>query len=281
MTIRHLEAESVPPVCGHPEQIEQVVLNLCLNARDAMADSRHPAPSLTIEVDVQTVHGDTAGNTGRSGDFVRARITDQGVGMDEETQRRAFEPFFTTKEIGKGTGLGPSTAYGIAEQHGGWIDCESKPGKGSTFSVFLPVSMEESVQSAPPPTEQPPPRTTGPVTETILLVEDGDTLRRTITLMLRRVGYKVLESSNGKEGLEVLSREPSAIDLILLDLSMPMMSGEEVLEELRTRNHDIPVILLTGHEPEPELIDQVQAVIMKPVAFKPLRDQIRSAIDQR
>ena len=114
----------------------------------------------------------------------------------------------------------------------GWIDCESKPGEGSTFSVFLPVSVEESAQSARPPVEQPPPRTTRPVTETILLVENEDTVRRTITLMLRRVVYKVLESSNGKEGLEVLSREPSAIDLILLDLSMAMVSGEDVLEEL-------------------------------------------------
>ena len=212
MTIRHLQAESVPPVCGHPEQIEQVVLNLCLNARDAMTDSRHPSPSLTIEVDVQTVRGDAAGNTSRSGYLVRARLTDQGVV--------------------KATGLGLYTAYGIAGQHGGWIDCESKPGEGSTFSVFLPVSVEESAQSARPPVEQPPPRTTRPVTETILLVENEDTVRRSITLMLRRVVYKVLESSNGKEGLEVLDREPSAIDLILLDLSMAMVSGEDVLEEL-------------------------------------------------
>ncbi len=278
ITIR-LETGSLLPVCGHPEQIEQVVLNLCLNARDAIAESRHPSPSMGIEVDVQTLPSDgDAGNRERNGEFIRARISDQGVGMDDETQRRAFEPFFTTKEVGKGTGLGLSTAYGIVEQHGGWIDCESKPGEGSTFTVYLPVSPPAvpAVQN-----QETPRRTVSSNTETILLVEDETTVRRTIALMLERAGYTVLESADGQEGLSTFDSERGVIDLVLLDLSMPRMSGEEVLEELRRRDDKVSIVLLTGHEPDPELIDRVEAVIVKPVAFQELRDGIRNALDRR
>ncbi len=274
----HLETGPLLPVCGHPEQIEQVVLNLCLNARDAMAESRHPSPSMAIEVDVQTLRGDGS-NPERAGEFIRARITDQGIGMDEETQRRAFEPFFTTKEVGKGTGLGLSTAYGIVEQHGGWIDCESKPGEGSTFALFLPASPP--AEPLPTQAQETPRRAVVSNTETILLVEDEATVRRTIALMLERAGYKVLESADGQEGLNTFDRERGVIDLVLLDLSMPRMSGEEVLEELRSRDDKVSIVLLTGHEPDPELIDRVQAVIIKPVAFQELRDGIRDALDQR
>ncbi len=276
----HLDADSLPPLCGHPEQIEQVVLNLCLNARDAMAESRHPSPSMTIEVDVHTVRSDDAAdNPERAGEFIRVRITDQGIGMDEETRRRAFEPFFTTKEVGQGTGLGLSTAYGIVEQHGGWIDCDSRPGEGSTFSVFLPASPRASLP--PAKAEETPRRAVVSNTETILLVEDETAVRTTIALMLRRAGYTVLEGSDGREGLNLFDRERAAVDLVLLDLSMPTMSGEEVLEELRARDERVTVVLLTGHEPDLELIDRVQAVIMKPVTFQQLCDRIRDALDRR
>jgi PAS domain S-box-containing protein len=279
ITIR-LETGSSLPVCGHPEQIEQVVLNLCLNARDAIAESRHPSPSMGIEVDARTLPGDgDAGNRERTGEFIRARITDQGVGMDEETQRRAFEPFFTTKEIGKGTGLGLSTAYGIVEQHGGWIDCESKPGEGSTFTVFLPVSAQTEPPASLP--GEPRAQAVESNTGTILLVEDESTVRRTIALLLERAGYKVLESADGQEGLNTFDRQRAVIDLVLLDLSMPKMSGEEVLEELRARDNEVSIVLLTGREPEPELIDRVQAVIMKPVSFQELSDAVRDALDRR
>lgn len=277
----HLEASTVPTICGHPEQIEQVVLNLCINARDAMADSRYPSPSMTIAVDVQTLPDDAITcNLERTGEFIRARVTDQGIGMDEETQRRAFEPFFTTKDVDKGTGLGLSTAYGIVEQHGGWIDCESVLGEGSTFSIFLPVSAGTE---APPaqPVDPPPPRSSPKRnTETILLVEDEDAVRRTIALMLERAGYTVFEGTDGLEGLTIFDGERDGIDLVLLDLSMPKMSGEELLEELRSRDADIPIVLITGHEPDPSLAERVQAVIAKPVAFQELSERIRHALDR-
>ena len=281
ITIDSAVGESVS-VAGDRAQIEQVFLNLCLNARDAMARSRHPSPSMAIDVDLQSISDGNCAGSGileRSGTYVRTRITDQGIGMDEETQRRAFEPFFTTKEVGKGTGLGLSTAYGIVEQHGGWIECDSNLGQGTVFSVFLPVAPATETLSPAPPTR--PSHALERGSETILLIDDEETVRTTIARMLRRVGYTVLESADGRDGLALFDQERARIDLILLDLSMPHMSGEEVLEELRARDADIAIVLLTGHEPDEQLMAHVHGVITKPVPFLELSDEIQAVLDRQ
>ena len=269
-------ADSLPTVLGDATQIEQALLNLCLNARDALAE--HPSPSIRIEVDLCAIPADRPypppGT--RPGSYLRFAVRDEGIGMSRETQSRVFEPFFTTRELGKGTGLGLSTAYGIVRQHGGWIDCDSVPGVGTTFTVYLPASEPGKAEPAPPSREVAEEIPRG--SETILVIEDEERIRRTVSKMLAQCGYNVLLSADGEEGLEVFGRERENIDLVLLDLSMPKLSGEQTLIELTALDDSARVVIFTGRSAEADGLP-VKDVIHKPVTMQELASAVRRNLD--
>lgn len=202
------------------------------------------------------------------------RVQDNGVGMDAETRQRIFDPFFTTKEVGKGTGLGLSTVYGIVQQHDGWIECASEPGRGTTFSIYLPAidSAGERTSSAAADYQM-------DGTETILLVEDKTLLSSALKLTLQNYGYTVLESADGEHGLEVFSRQPSAIDLVVLDLSLPCLSGRQLLAQLQEIDPQIKVVIFSGYEAPPEQFPQVQCILQKPVKGEELCRVVRQLLD--
>ena len=199
-----LPPPELPAMEGDTGMIEQVIMNLSVNARDAMPQGG----KLTISLDTVTIddgyaraHADA-----RAGRFIRLRVTDTGIGMDVPTLHRIFEPFFTTKEVGKGTGLGLATVYGIVKQHEGWIEVNSEPGKGSTFDVFFPASDKVG----PPKTPKPVPvdATTGG-SETILIVEDEPVLREMARDILSEYGYRIFEASSGREALDLAAEDES------------------------------------------------------------------------
>ncbi len=217
-------------VNADPNQLEQVLMNLTLNARDAMPKGG------TLHVEVDRVRS-------READFVRLRVRDSGVGMDADTRAQLFEPFFTTKEPGKGTGLGLSTVYGIVQQHGGFVDVVSSPGNGSTFDVLLPAAAP--LASAPKGASSAAAMTSG--TETVLLVEDEDAVRRVAERFLRRLGYEVLVASGGAEAIAIVGRLGRPLDLLFTDVMMPGMDGRELTERLRALQPGLKVLFVSGY----------------------------------
>jgi PAS domain S-box-containing protein len=229
-------------VKGDGGMIEQVVMNLCVNARDAM-----PAGG-RIELSVDNVTLDEshsrANPEARSGRFVCLRVSDTGCGMNEQVRLHLFEPFFTTKETGKGTGLGLSTVYGIVKQHDGWIEVESLEGKGSAFRVLLPALFIDAI-SASSDVAVAPERGKG---ETLLLVEDEKSLRLALGIILRRFGYLVLEASNADEAQAQWHGVGGAIDLLVTDMIMPgKMTGLQLIERLRGENPGLRAIICSGY----------------------------------
>jgi two-component system cell cycle sensor histidine kinase/response regulator CckA len=225
--------------------LEQAIMNVCLNARDAMPNGG----TLTLEtsaVDFET-EDVTSDPQARPGAFVCLRITDTGCGMGREVLRHLFEPFFTTKEVGKGTGLGLASAFGIAHQHGGWLSVESDVGHGATFRLFLPRSA-----SAKPGrrAESPAPVAKG-TRNTILLVEDEPELLRASARALTQLGYRVLSASDGKEALKVWTQSRIVIDLLLTDMRMPKgISGLQLAEELWKTKPSLKVVIMSGYNTE-------------------------------
>lgn len=200
-------------------------------------------------------------------------MTDNGSGMDAETRQRAFEPFFTTKDLGRGTGLGLSTAYAIVDAHGGWIECDSQPGAGATFSVYLPA---DGLQIAPDRERAAQSDLGG--TETILVIDDEESVRKTVTAMLEQAGYSVLTAAGGSEGLELFQAHPDRIELVLLDLSMPGMSGRQVLEKLRAIAPESRAAYFTGRELSEEERGEVRIVIEKPVTRHDLLSAVQASL---
>ena len=230
------------PVKADPSQLQQVIINLATNARDAMPEGGR----LTIEVAPFEKAGGAAPASLPSGSYARLRVRDTGVGMDEATRRLAFDPFFTTKEAGRGTGLGLATVYGIVEQSGGYIFLESQPGQGSTFTVYLPVSSEPITGSGglePAPAPAPP---TSPGRATVLLAEDNPMVRNVVARMLREAGYRVLEGSDGENALEVAAGEAGVIDLLVTDLAMGRMGGIELAKRLGELRPKMRVLFISG-----------------------------------
>lgn len=224
------------------EQVEQVLMNLCINAKEAMPDGGR----LRIETRNTIVEDDhcTLQAGPRPGSYVIIEVSDTGAGMDKDIVDRVFDPFFTTKgwDFRKGTGLGLSVAKGIVEQHGGWITCQSQQGKGTAFTMYFPaIERLSEVEGSKP--------VTGIVesTQSILLVDDEEYVRDVGTRILERAGYTVITAANGREAVDIYAREQSAIALVILDLIMPQMGGEKCLEELLRINPRVKVIVSTGH----------------------------------
>lgn len=235
---------NLPAVKADAGMLEQVLLNLVVNARDAMPKGGKitiTTQAVEIGLDRVTVHPDR-----REGRFVCLSVADTGCGMDEATLKRVFEPFFTTKEQGKGTGLGLATVYGIVAQHHGWLEAESRIGQGATFRVFLPA-----VAAAPATKESHGRQTIPGGHETLLVVEDEAGLRRNLVKALRDLGYRVLESANGPEALTLWKAHRRDIDLLLADMVMTRgMTGLELAEDLRKDKPGLRVIITSGYSEE-------------------------------
>jgi two-component system, cell cycle sensor histidine kinase and response regulator CckA len=232
-----------------PGMLEQVVMNLCVNARDAMPKGGY----LDISVAVKQLDASQAQANieARPGNFVCLQVADTGCGMDDATRKKIFDPFFTTKEIGKGTGLGLATAYGIIKQHQGWIEVKSTVGGGTTFTLFLPAAIHETE----PKTVA---ETTSGVTggsETILLVEDDAILRHTVAYFLRQQGYHIIEAANGVEALRLWTQHQQTIEMLLTDMVMPEgMTGLDLASRLRAQKPALKVIVSSGYSAD--LLDQ-------------------------
>ncbi len=229
------------PVLADRVQMEQVVVNLCLNARDAMpAGGRITVATEAVELDEQ--HRRDYG-CARQGPYAAIRVVDTGVGMDQGTLAHVFEPFFTTKEVGKGTGLGLSVVLGIASQHGGTVIAASEVGRGSTFTVLIPCAVAAPAPTRPVPATAPAPARGA---ETILIAEDEELLRDLAQRVLQRAGYRVLTATNGDEAVDVADRHRGGIDLLLLDLVMPRRSGLQAYEAICVGHGDVPCVLVSG-----------------------------------
>ncbi|MES1178636.1 MAG: ATP-binding protein [Myxococcales bacterium] len=223
-------------VKADPGQIEQVILNLVVNARDAIESGGR------ISIESSHVELSESGQSPRSS--VLLSVKDTGQGMDEATRARIFEPFFTTKERGRGTGLGLATVYGIVEQSGGSISVQSEPGVGSTFKVFLPATREQ-------PSEQPPPRVDSvvpaPQPLTVLLVEDEEMVRSVARRVLERHGMRVVEAENAAKALAIFRAQPSEFDVVVTDVVMPGMSGPAMVDELVRLVPELKVLYMSGY----------------------------------
>jgi two-component system, cell cycle sensor histidine kinase and response regulator CckA len=228
-------------VRADPGQVSQVLMNLAVNARDAMPNGGQ----ITIETSNRDVSkADMSAYRGlQSGSYVTLQVRDTGVGMDEQTKARIFEPFFTTKPPGQGTGLGLSTAYGIVKQSGGYIAVDSRPGAGTTFTILLPRVFDAPEPTAQAPVQEPLSHRRG----TILLVEDEAAVREAAKRMLRKYGYTVIEAKNGQDALMLWEREHRNIDLVLTDVVMPAMGGAELARTLRSGRPDLRVVFMSGY----------------------------------
>jgi PAS domain S-box-containing protein len=235
----HLEPGNSRVVADR-SQLEQVLLNLGVNARDAMPNGGH----LMIETSVVELDNDFVDQhaEAQAGEHILLAVTDTGTGMPEEVRQKIFEPFFTTKEVGKGTGLGLSTVYGVVKQHGGQIYVYSEPGKGTTFKIFLPASQSKGVEQEKQQGEAIPAGE-----ETVLLAEDDATTRRMIKTTMEAEGYTLLEAGDGQEALEVSNSYEGDIHLLLTDVIMPKMNGQELANSLQQSRPEMEVIFMSGY----------------------------------
>jgi PAS domain S-box-containing protein len=256
-------------------QIEHVLLNICINARDAIADGG------IIKIETLNKNIEEAGllsEDAAPGRYAIVKISDTGAGMDVRTKSRIFEPFFTTKEKGKGTGMGLAMAYGVIKNHGGFITVESEPGKGSSFSVYLPA------------TEKQPETETADVKEiptgkgTILIVDDEDFVREAGRSILRQCGYEVIEAADGLEAIKIYNEKKDSIDMVILDIIMPRMGGKAAFEKIKEINPDVKVLISSGYSIDgaaKEILDAgAKDFMQKPYNFKELTNRIKNILTQ-
>ncbi|MGC8827222.1 MAG: PAS domain-containing hybrid sensor histidine kinase/response regulator [Anaerolineae bacterium] len=285
-------AEGLPLIQADPTQLHQVLVNLILNARDALLpllEEAHPRETagrpLLISIKTDFVHVEQVPPhsllNAAPGDYVRITVHDTGIGMDKAVQEHIFEPFFTTKGPGKGTGLGLAIVYGIIAQHKGWINVYSEPGTGTAFRIYLPAAPAKAPAGAPAPavTEE---RPTG--SETILVVDDEDSIRSLLTRSLPAYGYRILTAQDGLEALEIYRRQGSEIDLVLLDLSMPGVSGREVLAQLLEMAPQARVLIASGYAAGSQAVQGLleagaRGYITKPYQLDELLRAIRQTLD--
>jgi PAS domain S-box-containing protein len=268
-----------------PGQMHQVMMNLCVNARDAIMECLERSPRIEepqggfrirIAMENCVVGEDYCRNYSyaRPGEYVLLSISDNGSGMDEATKRRVFEPFFTTKKLGRGTGLGLSTVYGIIKQHEGWINLDSQWGKGTTFHAYLPRAAGGQKEKPIPP-EASRDRTGK---ETILLADDEEMIRNLAQQILETHGYSVVTAADGQEAIDLYMRQRDRYDLVILDLTMPRLSGTEALTRIRNLNPGAKVILSSGY-PSGET-SRASAFLPKPYRAESLTRIVREVLDR-
>ncbi|PYV37189.1 MAG: hybrid sensor histidine kinase/response regulator [Acidobacteria bacterium] len=275
--VRLSTAPDLSPVFADPTQMEQVLMNLVSNARDAMPGGGE------LVIETHNVEFDEAycreHHWAQPGHYVQLIVSDAGCGMKPEVERRIFEPFFTTKELGKGTGLGLSVVYGIVKQHDGLIEVCSKLGEGTSFRIYLPVA-EKSAEVITDEIEPGVVRGSG---ETILVAEDEEGLCELARNILEGLGYNVLMARDGQEALELFSAHCKQIDLVVLDFVMPRMGGREVYERIRRMGSDVRVLFTTGYNAELAqttiLADADAMVVQKPYSVNELGHKVRSLLD--
>jgi two-component system, cell cycle sensor histidine kinase and response regulator CckA len=280
----HIEVEFLPGADLRPcrcdrAQVEQVLLNLCVNARDAMPNGGR------IEIRSDNVVLDAAYRERHPwavpGRYVALRVSDNGSGMDPDTLERVFEPFFTTKTKDKGTGLGLAVVYGVVKQHDGLIEVQSEPGKGTAFTIYLPAKECRA------PGGSPPVRPGGSLkgSETILLAEDEPAVRQLAVRVLESAGYRVLAACNGEEAVRVFADQAATVDLALLDVVMPRMGGPEAYERMARLKPALPVILCSGYSgPAPEVGSdgaEQPSLLTKPYTPEELLRRIRDLFEER
>jgi two-component system, cell cycle sensor histidine kinase and response regulator CckA len=270
-------ADDLPAILADASQIEQVLMNLCLNARDAMA----AGGQLTVETKNVELDAKFCGDhlSARPGSYILLSVTDTGVGIDNDTIHHIFEPFFTTKATGKGTGLGLATVYGIVKQHGGFVVASNREGGGASFLVYLPIAVGKQDEACDAVSLNAPPRGT----ETILLAEDHEGLRSTAHEMLQNLGYQVVVCADGQEALDLFSKNPDGIDLLVMDVVMPSLSGPEAYREMGAIRPDIKVIFTTGYTPKAkELVSMIEKgafILQKPYSLISLSQMIRGVLE--
>lgn len=276
--VRLIPAPNLRVTVADPVQIDQVLMNLCLNARDAMPKGgRLIIETQNADLDEEYCRLHTYV---QPGNYVLLSVSDTGTGMDAATIERIFEPFFTTKEVGKGTGLGLATVFGIVKQHGGFINVYSEPGKGTTFRVYLPsdhgVPDPAKVESDGQPSEG---------TETILLAEDHEGLRELAQETLEALGYHVVLATTGTEAVELFKTNSDQIDLVILDVVMPGLSGPDAYSEMSAIRPNLGVVFATGYTAESasltSMVGKGATVLQKPYSAKTLSRAIRGVLESK
>jgi len=266
-------------VHADPGQMEQVIMNLCVNARDAMSDGGR----ITIEISGVILDASFCADQpwARPGEYVLLSVSDTGVGIPIEFQERIFEPFYSTKAAGKGTGLGLATVYAIIHQHGGSVQVDSEPGNGTTFRIYLPAA--DAAMEAPTPlsTERPDDIPGG--TETILIAEDDELVRELAVEVLVQKGYRVLAACDGVEGMGLFAEHQNEIGLVLADVVMPRASGRALCEYVVSRRPNLPVIFCSGYSldmlREKLLGGEERPLIHKPYNRVTLLKRVRQTLD--
>jgi two-component system, cell cycle sensor histidine kinase and response regulator CckA len=265
-------APELASTLADPGQMEQVVMNLVVNARDAMPSGG--------SIDIETRNVDANRERDPNGpDEVALSVVDTGVGMDAATRARIFEPFFTTKDLGKGTGLGLSTVWAIARQSGGRLEVESEPGRGTRLTLFLPRVTgehdEARAESAPPVTLR--------GNETVLVVEDDEQVRAFVRDVLHRSGYRVLEAQNGGEAFLIAEQHPGRVHLLLTDVALPRMSGRDLSKRIQQMRPGLRVLYVSGYTRDAAIergsLDRDAPFLSKPVTHEQLLHQVRSVLD--
>jgi len=270
--------ESMPPLVGDSQQLSQMIMNLAINGRDAMPDGGQ----LTISTRHYAAAGALAGRFSIPG-IERCQVVevrDTGTGMDGQTKERIFEPFFTTKGEGQGTGLGLSIVFSVVRRHGGFIDVASRPGEGTTFSIYLPVRDPAPTEKHEDrPSEEPVRAQAG---EKILLVEDDESVRAMICEVLESQGYSVVAVNNGREALEELEQTSDDVSLIMTDIVMPEMNGLEMWECLEQEGYTMPVIVMSGYpqgEDSREMLKGAASYLQKPFGPREITSAVRQTLD--
>jgi PAS domain S-box-containing protein len=275
ITLETRPAPNLGTVLADPGQMNQVLMNLCINARDAMPEGGR----LTLETVNVVLDEDHARLTvdAQPGEYVRLRVRDTGHGIPPEVRPRIFDPFFTTKELGKGTGLGLAMVFGIIKQHKGWIECHSEIGRGTRFDIYLPQSEAAPTESA----------LLIPVArrgnEKILLVDDEAMIRQLGNEILKQQGYQVLLAENGLQALLIYQREQFKIDLVILDLSMPQISGRDTLKQLRKLDPNVRVLFSSGFSADQVTENETDGVLgflSKPYSPNDMAEQVRMVLDK-
>ena len=274
--------EDTPPIVGDESQLQQVVMNLVVNARDAM----HEGGLLSIHVYTAEIDAERAARLGgaTTGRFAAIAVADNGIGMPPAVREHIFEPFFTTKPMGEGTGLGLSTVYGIVRQSGGYIDVHSVPGEGTRFDVFFPAAAADALLGSAPSSAPATRDSAG--TESVLLVEDSASVRVVARRALQNAGYRVIDVRDGAEALDVAAGVADRIDIVVTDVVMPRVGGIELIQRLRAAGFTGAILAMTGYSDrlltgDPGAAERAAHAIEKPFTMAALVARVRATLDQR